>query len=205
MRWPRRCSNRATCSTIERRKSPMFEEKRHAPHRCVRTRRCRQCRHRGGRGRALFDPAARADECRLCVNPEPAASGVRVLPPQVQLTRLRRAPGQDQLLRVLAVAAWQLSESHMFLIVINSPRMVHAASARRDDIAFRSAPSSRGITMQIVPPPAPMASLFLCLGTAALRPSAWANEVPRITVRKPSLLEAGKEAFVDDLGDHGVR
>jgi hypothetical protein len=34
---------------------------------------------------------------------------------------------------------------------------------------------SRGITMPIVPRPALMASLFLCLGTAAPRPSAWAT------------------------------
>ena len=30
------------------------------------------------------------------------------------------------------------------------------------------------------------------------------HEVPRIAVRNPGLLEVGKQAFVDDLGDHGV-
>ena len=31
------------------------------------------------------------------------------------------------------------------------------------------------------------------------------REVPRIAVRKPGLLEVGKQAFVDDIDDHGVR
>jgi hypothetical protein len=31
------------------------------------------------------------------------------------------------------------------------------------------------------------------------------HEVPRIALQKTSLLEVGKQAFVDDLGDHGVR